>query len=311
MRFSFLPPSANGVGSAPAFGRHETVSQENPWVEAIARGRAEFAGAFGDLAKAKRNWQLAAFGALGLAGIMGLGFYTLATQAHITPYVVQVDRLGRAQAFGPAERTSLADQRVVVGEVATWVHNIRTVSADPLSQKDMVENAYAFVDANVATFLQSYFTDPTRDPRTLASEFSRVVQVTSVLPLPGAVGRGGKVAANAPVTWKVAWTETDYPRGGGTPLAAGWEGYIATRVVPPKSEDHIQLNPLGLYVSSVNWTQVTPRQPLVTLGAGGLPMPGAPSGPAPASTGTFTGPTTPGVTTLAPAASSLATGATP
>src|SRR3979409_1904430 len=55
-------------------GRGEVVhSVEPPHVPAnpeaaYIRGRAEFASVFGDLAKGKRNWQLAAFGALGSAG---------------------------------------------------------------------------------------------------------------------------------------------------------------------------------------------------------------------------------------------------
>ena len=42
------------------------TTSEPPYV----RGRAEFASVFGDLAKGKRNWQLAAFGALGIAGVL-------------------------------------------------------------------------------------------------------------------------------------------------------------------------------------------------------------------------------------------------
>src|SRR5687767_4097537 len=78
-------------------------TSESPYV----RGRAEFDSVFSDLAKAKRNWQLIAFGAVAVSGVLAGGLVTLATQSRITPYVVEVDRLGRAQAFGPAERLAL------------------------------------------------------------------------------------------------------------------------------------------------------------------------------------------------------------
>ena len=255
-----VPPHAGPIRAIPL----EHAPGTNPWVEAVARGRTEFAGAFGDLARARRNWQLVAFGALGLAGVMSVGFVTLATQARITPYVVEVDRLGRARSFAPAERIAAADQRVVTSAVAGWVRDIRTVVADPVAQQDMVRRAYAFVDQGTAAWIDAYFTDPARDPRVLAGTLSRTVEVTSVLPLPGATGsaaREGHASPNAPTTWKVAWVETDYPRGGGPATTAAWEGYLTTHQTPPATSDRMEDNPLGLFITSVNWTQVTARRP--------------------------------------------------
>src|SRR5579864_8385580 len=74
----------------------------------ILAGRGAFAGAFGDLARGKRNWQLMAFGLLGLFGIVLVAYVRLASETRITPYVVEVDRLGPAVAFGPAGRSTQA-----------------------------------------------------------------------------------------------------------------------------------------------------------------------------------------------------------
>jgi type IV secretion system protein VirB5 len=249
-------PTADAPGGASG-------APANPWVDAVQHGRREWAGAFGDLAKSRRNWQLVAFCALGIAGVASTGLVALATTSRITPYVVEVDKLGRAQAFGPATRLAPADQRVVQSQIATWIRDIRAVLGDPIAQADLVRRAYAFVDQNTAGFLQSYFTDPARDPRVIARDLTRVVEVTSILPVPGAANSAAaRGAVAAPTTWKVSWTETDYPRGGGTPTVAAWEAYITTHQVPPTSPDRVEVNPLGLYVSSVSWTQVTTRQPV-------------------------------------------------
>lgn len=261
-------PAADGahVGpDAPAPDHAPTAAAappDNPWVDAVQHGRREWAGAFGDLAKSRRNWQLVAFCALGIAGVESTGLVALATTARITPYVVEVDKLGRAQAFGPATRLAPADQRIVQSQIATWIRDIRAVLADPIAQADLVRRAYAFVDQNTAGFLQSYFTDPARDPRVIARDLTRVVEVTSILPMPGAANSGVRNAAAAPTTWKVSWTETDHPRGGGAPTVAAWEAYVTTHQVPPTSPDRVEVNPLGLYVSSVSWTQVSARQPV-------------------------------------------------
>ena len=217
---------------------------DNPFL----RGRAEFDSVFADLAKGKRNWQLVAFGAVAVAAVLAVGLVTLALQSRITPYVVEVDRLGRAQAFGPAERLKSTDQRVLVSQLATFVRDIRTVLGDLTAQSELVRHAYAFVDQGAGAFLNEYFATPANDPRLLSRELTRLVEVTSVLPVPGST------------TWKVSWIETTTPRAlGGLPAVTAWEGYFATRVVPPTTVERITDNPLGLYVTSINWTQLASR----------------------------------------------------
>src|SRR5215208_266813 len=122
-------PNRNGssaAASTPAPGEISHPPAENPFL----RGRAEFDSVFADLARGKRNWQLVAFGAVSVAGILSVGLVTLALQSRITPYVVEVDRLGRAQAFGPAEKLKATDQRVLVSQLSSFVRDIRTVLGD-------------------------------------------------------------------------------------------------------------------------------------------------------------------------------------
>jgi type IV secretion system protein TrbF len=228
---------------------------------AYLRGRAEFDSVFSDLAKGKRNWQLIAFGAMGVSAVLAIGLTTVATQSRITPYVVEVDKLGRAQAFGPAERLRLTDQRVVTSELAGFIRDIRSVVADPAAQADLVRQAYAFVAESAAPFLNGYFSAPSNDPRLLGRDVTRLVEVSGVLPVPG--------AAPGTETWKVSWTETTLPRsGGGQPITSAWEGYLTTRTVPPTTADHIAVNPLGLYVTSINWTQLSTPTSISTQQSG-------------------------------------------
>lgn len=50
-----------------------------------------------------RNWRLMAFGCLVLAAGLAAGLVWQAARGTITPWVVQVDRLGQAQAIAPAD----------------------------------------------------------------------------------------------------------------------------------------------------------------------------------------------------------------
>lgn len=242
--------TANGrnSGPAPSLVAPAVPTNSDP---AYIRGRAEFASVFSDLAKGKRNWQLAAFGTIGIAVVLAVGVVGLATTSRITPYVVEVDKLGRAQAVGPADQLGTVDQRVIVSQLAGFVRDIRTVLADPAAQGDLVRRAYGYVDQGAAPFLNAYYAVPANDPRLLGRELTRLVTVTSVLPLPSAASRTGST------TWKIAWTETAIPRAaGGAAMEAAWEGYFTTRLLPPATVERITLNPLGLYVTSINWTQL-------------------------------------------------------
>src|SRR3546814_12728164 len=62
------------------------------WAERIGSARAQ-----------ARNWRLMAFGCLALTGGRSSGLVWQSTQSRVTPYVVAVDRLGRAPAVPEAQ----------------------------------------------------------------------------------------------------------------------------------------------------------------------------------------------------------------
>jgi type IV secretory pathway TrbF-like protein len=221
----------------------------NPYLAA----REEFVSTFGDLARGKRNWQLAAFGLLALLGLVLAAYLRLSLGSRITPYVVEVDRLGQAVAFGPAEPLRATDTRVHVFTLGLLIHDLRTVSADPETQRDMLLAGYAFVAGPARATLDAYFADPAHDPRVLGRTVSRDVQITSVLRLPAGAGGAGAAAGK---TWKLAWRETERPRVAGPLHAAAWEAYLTLELHPPTTAEGLLRNPLGLYVTDLAWSEI-------------------------------------------------------
>jgi type IV secretory pathway TrbF-like protein len=215
-------------------------AEPNPYLAA----RREFASAFGDLAKGKRNWQLCAFGLLALLGGVLGAYVRLASEARITPYVVEVDRLGQALAFGPAERLRAPESRLVVYELGRFIRDLRLVSSDFTAQKELLFGAYACVAGPARATLDAYFANPAHDPRVLGRSLTRQVQVTSVLQVPRSE------------TWKVAWRETEQPRFAGPARTTAWEAYLQVKSSPPHTTEAVLANPLGLFVTEINWTQV-------------------------------------------------------
>jgi type IV secretory pathway TrbF-like protein len=127
---------------------------------------------------------------------------------------------------------------------------VRTVVPSADAQRDLIRRAYAFVDQRSAAFLNEYFANPANDPRVLGTRMTRLIEVTSVLPVPGAPN-------DAMSTWKVQWTERELPTAAGmSARTSAWEGYLTVRTVPPQRGDVIEDNPLGLYVTTITWTQI-------------------------------------------------------
>lgn len=241
---------AGGNGAEP--GHSPTPLEKVPVANHIIAARNEFANAFGDLARGKRNWQLMAFALVGLLAMVTLAYVRLAASSRVVPYVIEVDRLGQIVAIGNADQMRAPDQRLVASQLAQFLRAIRTVlpAAASAGQAEMVRRGYAFVAPEAAAFLNDYFASPVNDPRVLGTRLTRQVDVSGVLRVP-----------NSDV-WRLQWTETERSTQPGGPVrTTAWEGYVTIRLAPPTTAESIQDNPLGLYVTSVNWTRVGESTP--------------------------------------------------
>jgi type IV secretion system protein VirB5 len=214
--------------------------ERNPYLAA----RHEFMSTYADLARGKRNWQLCAFGLLVLLGGVLLAYLRLSSQSRITPYIVEVDRLGHAVAFAPAEALRPRDTRITIYQLSTFIRDLRTVSSDPDTQRQLLFTAYAYASGTARATLDDYFINPAHDPRVLGRSLTRQVEITSVLPLPKSK------------TWKVSWREIERPRVAGAARSVAWEAYLTVAVNPPTTTEALLKNPLGLFVTDLSWSEV-------------------------------------------------------
>jgi len=234
----------------PAENKAGTAVLPKAEVNHIIAARNEFANAFGDLAKGKRNWQLMAFALAAILGVVSLAYVRLASSARVVPYVVEVDRLGQVMAVGAADQMAAPDHRLIASQLAQFVRAIRTVlPADAAAgQAEMIRRGYAFVAPEAAGFLNDYFAISRNDPRVLGTQLTRQVEVAGILRVP-----------NSDV-WRLQWTEIERStQPSGPTRTTAWEGYASVKLVPPVTTEAIQDNPLGLYVTTINCTQVGER----------------------------------------------------
>jgi len=216
------------------------AAPDSPYLAA----RSRFEGLFRDLAKEKHAWKIAALAELAILVVLIGAYVQLASSARIVPYVVEVDRAGQAVAFGPAEPLKKTDQRVIVRDLTLFIRNVRSVSTDVAAQLRMVQDAYAYVDRSAAGFLNDYFADPRNDPRLLGQQLTRDVEVTGVLPIPNSD------------SWKLQWLERERSHTGGVTQTTPWEAYMTVTFASPEDPERMKANPLGLYISGINWTAI-------------------------------------------------------
>lgn len=186
-----------------------------------------------------RNWRLMAFGGLALTTAMSAALVWQSMQSRVTPYVVEVDRLGEARAVTPAEAGYHPTDPQIAWHLAKFIENVRGVSLDPVLMRRDWLSAYDFVTQRGAIFLGDYAR--AANPFGDVGEKTVSVQVTSVV-------------RASEQSFQVKWIETAFDRGAQAGVTH-WTGILTVKLRPPASADILRRNPLGLYVDAIDWSR--------------------------------------------------------
>ncbi len=215
-----------------------------------------------------RNWRLMAFGGLTLSTGLSSALAWQSLQSRVTPYVVEVDRLGEARAVTPAERDYRPTDPQIAWHLARFITCVRSISLDPVLTRDNWLSAYDFATQRGALFLGDYAR--AADPFGKIGDKTVSVQVTSVV-------------RASDHSFEVKWIETAYERGTRAGISH-WTAILTVVLRPPASADTLRKNPLGLYVDAIDWSRELDTPPpnpaspsaLPSAAAAGLPVEAAP-----------------------------------
>ena len=186
-----------------------------------------------------RNWRLMAFGSLILSGGLAGGVLWQSTQSRVTPYVVEVDRLGESRAVTEAEAAYHPTDPQIAWHLAKFIRDVRQVSLDPVLMRADWLSAYDFTTQRGSQFLGDYARSAA--PFAHVGEKTVSVQVTSIV-------------RASDRSFQVKWAETAYDRGAlaGT---SHWTAILTVVLKPPATADVLRKNPLGLYVDAIDWSR--------------------------------------------------------
>lgn len=186
-----------------------------------------------------RNWRLMAFGCLALSVGLSGGLLWQSLQSRVTPYVVEVDKFGEARAVAPAIQNYQPADAQIAWHLARFITNVRSVSTDPVLVRQNWLAAYDFAADRAALFLNEYA--QRNDPFGRIGTHSVSVQVTSVV-------------RASDTSFQVKWTEQVYERGS-LARTERWTAILTTLTQTPRSAEQLRKNPLGLFVSAIDWSR--------------------------------------------------------
>lgn len=186
-----------------------------------------------------RNWRLMAFGCFATSVALSGALVWLSMQSRVTPYVVEVDKFGEARAVAPAIQNYQPADAQIAWHLARFITHVRGVSTDPVLVRQNWLAAYDFATDRAVLFLNEYA--KVNDPFGQIGTRSVSVQVTSVVR-----------ASNT--SFQVKWTEQVFERGS-LARTERWTAILTTIIQPPRTAEQLRKNPLGLFVSAIDWSR--------------------------------------------------------
>ena len=223
-----------------AFKRpNDRYGSSGPTESPYQRASQEWDNRIGSAVVQAKNWRLATFAAMGLAALSLGGFIYQSSNTHIATYVVPVDNYGRPGRIELAGRVYAPTTAETGYFLADWVKLTRSKSIDPIVIRDNWTGAYRFVAGPAIGELNDYA--KSHDPFAKVGSQAVNVEVVSVL-------------ARSPNTYQVQWRETTFDEGASS-ATQNWTGLFTVKINPPQNEAELRANPLGIFITSFQWSQ--------------------------------------------------------
>ncbi|WP_234050561.1 MULTISPECIES: conjugal transfer protein TrbF [unclassified Xanthobacter] len=186
-----------------------------------------------------KNWRLMAFGSLALSAGLSAALVWQSLSGSVVPWVVQVDKLGQAQAVAPATADYRPTDPQIAFHLARFIEEVRSIPADAIIVRQNWLRAYDFTTQAGALALNDYAR--ANDPFTKVGKTQIAVDVSSVI-------------RASPDSFRVAWVQRTY-QDGSLASTERWTAILTVVVQVPRDAEKLRANPLGIYVTAINWSK--------------------------------------------------------
>jgi type IV secretion system protein VirB5 len=222
-------------------GRHDEESKllaSDPFLA----GRTEAAERYGHLSKNAAQWRRISLVLLLCCSACVMAVIVTSSRITVVPYIVQVDEHGYEIALAPVA-PSKVDARLMTAHVGRYIWSLKTVFNDPEAQLHLMNFVYSTTPANTAAEkkYQEYYAE--NNPVVIGESETVSVTVNSVLSM-------------SESTWQAEWTEERRTVTGDKISAKHYRGIFSTAVVTPVTMQEILLNPLGIFITDFNFSEI-------------------------------------------------------
>src|SRR3984893_14381728 len=186
-----------------------------------------------------KNWRLMAFGSLVLSAGLAASLVSQANKGTIPPGIVEVDRLGQAQAVAPASAFYQPADPQIAFHLARFIEDVRGLPTDAIVLRQNWLRAYDFTTDRGAAALNDFARN--NDPFAKLGRLQISVEVSSVI-------------RASPASFRVAWIQRVYENGA-LSATERWTAILTVVIDTPRDADRLRKNPLGVYVNAINWSK--------------------------------------------------------
>lgn len=209
------------------------------------------------------NWRRIALGMLVACIALSIGLTVQSLESQIVPYIVTVDKsTGEvekagsliAQDYKPGE----AEERYFIGQ---FIQNARSIQLDPVQQDKLQAKAYSFLTEAAARKYAAI-----QQNEGFKEKYAKVTiqtKITGIKKIPDTD------------SYHAAWQEEEFNIADGHQVTRKYECVFSTTIIPAKDDTTLINNPIGFYISDLNFsseigTQTDAKKP--SLGAGAVPQ---------------------------------------
>lgn len=213
----------------------DTPEAETPY----ARAKQVWDERIGSARAQALNWRVMALACLSLSAVLAAALIWLSAQSRITPYVVEVDKLGSVQAIAPATEAYNPIDAQIASTLSRFIADVRSLSIDPIVVRKNWLEAYDFATDRAAETLNAFARS--NDPFKSVGQRSVSVDVTSVV-------------RASDSSFQVKWIENSFENGRPA-RSERWTGILTVIIRQPTSVAILRKNPLGIYVHGLDWSR--------------------------------------------------------
>lgn len=212
------------------------------------RAAAAWDKRIGDVVVQNHNWRKIALGLLVSNIIVAGGLTYQSMKSQVIPYVVTVDKsTGKVEKAGAFINNDYTPQEAETKYfLANFIQNGRNIQLDPIQQQKAQDKAYSFLTKTAAQKFVSI------------QRAEKYQQKYAYMTIQAKIKSIQKIPETD--SYHASWTEEEFTVHDGKMNIKNYEGVFTVITLPVKDDATLLVNPLGIYISDLNFSQDTKIQ---------------------------------------------------